>query len=88
MRQNKKHPGIWETFALQSTLNVTKDRENKVELTKVKNSNGLAKFMPASLSLINFLEKINKVKILEISIDFIIDVFDVAWVINLKHALY
>ena len=53
LRQNKKHPEIWETVTLQAMINVM--RENKVELTKITNINGLKKFIVPASNLMSFI---------------------------------
>ena len=73
-----------ESNKLTSVIFVTYERENKIEYIKIVNKNGLTKFIQPSQFLIKFLESVHKVKIRKIQIDYIVDLFDQPWLINIK----
>ena len=73
-----------ESNKLTSVIFVTYERENKIEYIKIVNKNGLTKFIQPSQFLIKFLESVHKVKIRKIHIDYIVDLFDQPWLINIK----
>lgn len=73
-----------ESNKLTSVIYLTYERENKINYTKIINKNGLAKFIQPSQNIIKFIESVNHVKVNKIYIDYIVDLFNQPWFINLK----
>ena len=63
LRQNKKYHEIWETLTIHATISINRERENKVEVTRITNANGLRRFMNPAHQLMNFLQKNYQVRI-------------------------